>query len=186
MKKSVRFEHGVDYDYEQPPRTSKKRKQHEHDIDPDTDDHHNKRTKNAWAAEDTDDMDSDESYTPPANFSLTPVSSPTIYHADHFDDSKELWLMRVPDHIPSQALDGIKLKISTSNGPTKPVATLDYEQYKFSVRESGSGFADEMSQLSCLLEQQSTAGRLVPAPYPFARFFSVTETVDMPTPPNSS
>ncbi|KAI8143619.1 DNA-directed RNA polymerase I, subunit RPA34.5 [Fennellomyces sp. T-0311] len=135
-------------------------------------------------------VDSTRSSTVPSGFkefkstSRSPVEAETIN-----DNDNELWLIRVPENVPLEKLNGLEIKMPSKKHSKKPLAKLSYKGEYVLYRTPQAGDEDhddeqdinisgqEMAGFTCLLPEDS---HLAYAPKGFSQYLVLDEQVDIP------
>ncbi|KAI8999484.1 hypothetical protein BC832DRAFT_594651 [Gaertneriomyces semiglobifer] len=125
---------------------------------------------NAGDAMDIDDIhqgtsstydDEDESinleYQPPKDFIPEKLSLTSVFDWDSVneDESKELWIMRVPAEIQLTQLNALAIRNPKSTKPSHPLTTITTSQDTYGIYDLTSQTSDAMSPLGDIAEMQN-------------------------------
>ncbi|KAI6004917.1 hypothetical protein EDD15DRAFT_1025144 [Pisolithus albus] len=103
------------------------------------------------------------------------------------NDDLELWLIRVPDSIKAQHLEGVEIDRPLSSR-TARVGSLTRKNVMHDIWSTGDDETDfiggeELRCLSCLLPRKKKKGKLCIAPKPIARHIIISAREAVPTAP---
>lgn len=103
------------------------------------------------------------------------------------DDDLEIWLVRVPDSVKPQNLDGLEIDEPSSSRSCQ-VGSLSRKNVVYDIWSMGDDDADftraeELRGLSCLLPRRRKTGKLYVAPKEIARHLVVSARPSKASPP---
>ncbi|KAK9768777.1 hypothetical protein K7432_000297 [Basidiobolus ranarum] len=125
-------------------------------------------------------------FQPPEEFTLANFNKESHFQVSELDESKELWLIRVPVEITTEQLNGLKIKLP--EGKSKKIASLkgsseqEYELFE-TLEENekvNSRGGQEMDAMYCLLPNNSKGNSYSSAPAKFTRKLNLVQKVDIP------
>ncbi|KAG2040279.1 hypothetical protein BDR03DRAFT_915936 [Suillus americanus] len=103
------------------------------------------------------------------------------------DDDLEIWLIRIPDSVKPQHLDGLEID-APSSSRTDQVGSLSRKSAVYDIWSMGDddtdfARAEELRGLSCLLPRKRKKGKLYIAPKEIARHLVVSAQSSRASPP---
>ncbi|KAI8321235.1 hypothetical protein GQ54DRAFT_298123 [Martensiomyces pterosporus] len=126
-------------------------------------------------------MASAQKYTPPESFKAQAGSGVLGFDRSAVDN-KELWLLRIPDNIPTKHLEGLKIKHprNAHNGILSEMAVGDTTYQIVSSKAHASAEFKGMEEMSVLVPDDDEDSALTLLPNQCAQLLSVVEKIDIP------
>ncbi|KAI9495821.1 DNA-directed RNA polymerase I, subunit RPA34.5 [Zychaea mexicana] len=139
-----------------------------------------------------------EIYRAPSGFRTFKSSAESTFSSEKITAKKdsELWLIRVPNNVPLDKLNGLEIKLPSEKDSRKPLAKLnhknEYALYRVPQEDDGKQDDDndndegdndmgisgqEMAGFTCLLPE---GGYLAYAPKEFSQYMILDEQVNVP------
>ncbi|KAL1914913.1 uncharacterized protein VTP21DRAFT_7829 [Calcarisporiella thermophila] len=139
------------------------------------------------SSEEVDEIDDEEeeeahnkasSFQPPKDFVEHQSTVKTKFDAASLGDDTELWLIRIPNTVSIEKLEGLTVKLpqTKQSDDTQPLAKLDNGKFGLFARDEDTS---ETDGLGCLLPNKKRGG-LTFASKPFSRFLTVNAVASLP------